>query len=479
MMHLSKRFAASAMGGFKINGPSIKDKGPMESEEYQEMNKGASPSRPTQAGRIELCQGLIEEATKCLGNGDKDCVTKLIEELVQNQCHNGNAVGNEIVSSVKDVVHKLWLSSGDELRCELLMRLMELRMARNWVRDALGMNTKRLNKWLVRCNINGESRMTRNNIIENIEDLLRDELGWDEIVMCNELWRFIGVDTDAFRRHGIEPCIWLIGLEGLRSLKRPYWLGLRASDLAMRRREKGVELKLRTTNTIDAVFFPMLLNIVKTPRPEIEWGRIIPGTRHATKSIALSFYVDLGPNEWPWPINLNADEFERILNGFNDERLAMFVAGMIDGDGLVRCIFKDNNAYVHVGITACKKCHKSYILNVLRRVIAERFGIAGSIESQRAANVLVFSGEDAIRLLRRVTKYMHHPLKRLRAELILALYDERISLEVFGKLYEQTEYERRAPDVKRSHGLEALAQAAPQTHTHGSKTIFQNPNREI
>jgi hypothetical protein len=203
--------------------------------------------------------------------------------------------------------------------------------------------------------------------------------------------------------------------------------------------------------------------------------RIIPGTRHATKSIALSFYVDLGPNEWPWPINLNADEFERILNGFNDERLAMFVAGMIDGDGLVRCIFKDNNAYVQVGITACKKCHKSYILNVLRRVIAERFGIAGSIESQRAANVLVFSGEDAIRLLRRVTKYMHHPLKRLRAELILALYDERISLEMFGKLYEQTEYERRAPDVKRSHGLEALAQAAPQTHTHGAKTI-SNPN---
>ena len=465
-MRRIRRIAASAMGGFKINGPPKNGKGPMSQGNNLGTRDEASLPQPTQAGRIETCTELIRQAMRCLENNDKECIIKTLEELIKANCYNGNMVGNEIVSSVKDVVHKLWLSSGDELRCELLMRLVELRMSRNWVRDALGMNTKRLNKWLVRCNINGESRIVRNNIVEDIEDLLRDVLGWDEIRMCEELWKFVGIDVNEFRRHGIEPCIWLIGLEGLRSLKRPYWLGLRASDLAVRRREKGVELKLRTTNTIDAVFFPMLLNIVKIPRPEIEWGRIIPGTRHATKSIALSFYVDLGPNEWPWPINLNADEFERILNGFNDERLAMFVAGMIDGDGLVRCIFKDNNAYVQVGITACKKCHKSYILNVLRRVIAERFGIAGSIESQRAANVLVFSGEDAIRLLRRVTKYMHHPLKRLRAELILALYDERISLEVFGKLYEQTEYERRAPDVKRSHGLEALAQAAPQTHTN-------------
>jgi len=478
-MHQSRCFAASAEGGFKINGPSIKDKGPMSNEKDQSKNNETSLSRPTQAGRIETCMELIRQAMRCLENNDKQCVTRLIEELIKANCHNGNMVGNEIVSSVKDVVHKLWLGSGDELRCELLMRLVELRMSRNWVRDALGMNTKRLNKWLVRCNINGESRIVRNNIVEDIEDLLRDVLGWDEIRMCEELWKFVGIDVNEFRRHGIEPCIWLIGLEGLRSLKRPYWLGLRASDLAVRRREKGVELKLRTTNTIDAVFFPMLLNIVKTPRPEIEWGRIIPGTRHATKSIALSFYVDLGPNEWPWPINLNVDEFERILNGFSDEGLAMFVAGMIDGDGLVRCIFKDNNAYVHVGIAACKKCHKSYILNALRRVIAERFGIAGSIESQRAANVLVFSGEDAIRLLKRVTKYMHHPLKRLRAELILALYDGRISLEEFEKLYEQTEYERGAPDIKRNRGLDSLVRTAPQTHTHGIKNNFPNPNRGI
>jgi hypothetical protein len=73
---------------------------------------------------------------------------------------------------------------------------------------------------------------------------------------------------------------------------------------------------------------------------------------------------------------------------------------------------------------------------------------------------LVFSGEDAIRLLRRIVKYIHHPLRRLRAELILALYDGRISREVFERLHKQTEYERGRDDIKRNHALEALTRAA-------------------
>ncbi|MFP3304788.1 MAG: hypothetical protein RXN89_01755, partial [Vulcanisaeta sp.] len=95
----------------------------MESEEYQKMNKGVSPSRPTQAGRIELCTELIRQAMKCLENNDRECVIKLIEELVRNQCHNGNAVGKEIADRVRGVVHELWLVSDDEHRCELLKML--------------------------------------------------------------------------------------------------------------------------------------------------------------------------------------------------------------------------------------------------------------------------------------------------------------------------------------------------------------------
>ena len=51
--------------------------------------------------------------------------------------------------------------------------------------------------------------------------------------MCEELWRFVSVDVDEFRKYGIEPCSWLEGLESLRDLRRPYWFGLRVSDMAI------------------------------------------------------------------------------------------------------------------------------------------------------------------------------------------------------------------------------------------------------
>jgi hypothetical protein len=424
------------------------------------------PARGAGRNRLELCQRLIEEAMKCLENNDKECTMRKIEELIRADCHDGRLISKEVADKVKDLVHDLWLVSNSEYRCELLRMLKSLDVLRGWIRKALDMNTKKLNKWLARCSIDGKSKMARNNIVEDVEDLLRDVLGWDEVKMCEELMRFIGIDVNEFRRHGIEPCIWLIGLVGLRSLKRPYWLGLRASDLAVRRREKAIELELKTTNTIDAVFFPILLNTVKTPSLEIEWGRAIPWTRHVTRSIDLSFCVYLGIDEWPWPTELSADELEKILNNLSDEGLAMFIAGLIDGDGSIQRKSKSDYHAVIV-ITACKACPKKVILDVLKRVVAKRFGITGDIYSDEAANVLVFSGEDAVRLLRRVVEYIHHPLRRLRAELFLAYYEGRIDDDEFEKLYEQTEYEYGGPDIKRNHGLDVLVRAAPQTHTHG------------
>ena len=108
-------------------------------------------------------------------------------------------------------------------------------------------------------------------------------------------------------------------------------------------------------------------------------------------------------------------------------------------------------------------------LDVLKKVIAERFGIIGNIYSRTDAdiNVLVFYGRNAIKLLRRIAKYMHHSLRRLRTELILAYYDGKISRETLIKLYKQTEYRRGEPDIKHNHAVDALTQAAPQTHTHG------------
>jgi hypothetical protein len=460
-----------AKGGFKINGPPKMGKGLMESEEYQEMNKGTSLPQPTQAGRKEQCQETIKEARRCLENNDKDCITRLIEELVRNQCHDGRLIGKEVADSTRGIVHKLWLSySGDdEHRCRLLMLLRSLGVSKGWVRSATRISDLRnLNKWLGRCGISWKSRATRNNVVRQLEDLLRERFGWSETRMCEELWRFIGVDVNEFRRHGIEPCIWLEGINELSNLRNPYWLGLRASDLSVKKYNKKVRLILNTTNAIDAVFFLKILGTIRTPSLVVEWKNKAPTAKYVSRSIALSFYVDLDIGNRPWPIKLNADELEKMIKNFNDKELAMFIAGALDGDGSIWY-----NGSVNVTITVCKNCPKRFILDMLKKVIAERFGIVGSDGSLETADALKFGGEDTVRLFRLIRPFVHHPLRRLRIELILALYDRRISREAFEKLYEITEYEYGGPDVKRNHALEVVIQAAPQTHTHGEQTTHK------
>jgi hypothetical protein len=344
--------------------------------------------------------------------------------------------------------------------------LKNFNISKGWVKIALSISTKDWNKWLVKCGIDWESTATRSEVVEEIEDLLR-RLCWDEVKMCEEMFRFIGIDVDDFRKYGVEPCAWLSGLKLLSSLRNPYWLGLRASDLSIKKFSGAIRLELDTTSSIDAIFFPKILSTVTAPSLRIVWKRRTSTVKYIDKTACLQYYIDLGINEWPWPIELSAGELERILDGFTDEEIAMFVAGLIDGDGFVR--YDKDSRTVYVGISACKDCPKRANLNIVKRVIAKRFGIIGSNQSGRTTNDLVFGGEDTIRLLRRVAKYIHHPLRRLRAELILALYDGRISREAFEKLYETTEYELGGPDIKRNHDLEVLARAAPQTHTHGIK----------
>jgi hypothetical protein len=161
------RIECIAEGGFKINGPPRIGKGPMPNEENLKSSNKASPPKPTQAGRIETCTELISKAMKCLENNDKQCVTKLIEELVRNQCHNGYAVGKEIADGVRELVHELWLRSNDEKRCELLRTLRGLGVTKKWVKGALKMNRKDLdNKWLIRCNIEWSIRIKKRDIIK-------------------------------------------------------------------------------------------------------------------------------------------------------------------------------------------------------------------------------------------------------------------------------------------------------------------------
>ena len=452
-----------AEGGFKIiNGPSTKDKGPMDRKEDLEPSNEASLPQPTQAGRIKPCTELIEQAMRCLENNDKKCTMRKIEELVRNQCHDGRLIGKEIADGVREVVRELWLVSNHEEECRLLRILRDLGVSRSWARIVTRItNPRQFNERLERCGISWKSRATRNDVVKRIEDLLR-RLGWSEVGMCEELWRFVGVDVDEFRKYGIELCIWLDGINELSNLRNPYWLGLRASDLSVKKYNKKVRLILNTTNAIDAVFFLKILGTIRTPSLVVEWKNKAPTAKYVSRSIALSFYVDLDIDNRPWPIKLNADELEKMIKNFNDKELAMFIAGALDGDGSIWY-----NGSVNVMISVCKDCPKSFILDMLKRVIAERFGIVGSDRSLETADALMFYGRNAVKLLRHIAKYVHHPLRRLRIELILALYDGRISCEAFEKLYKMTEYEYGGPDVKRNNALEATTRAAPQTHTHG------------
>jgi len=415
--------------------------------------------------RLELCLELVNQAMRCLENNDKECVLRKIEYLIKNQCHDGRLIGKEIANKVKDVVHELWLVSDYEFRCGLLKMLKDLGISKTWVKMAAHTTRQYLDKCLAKCNIDWEGRATRNDIVRQLEDLLR-RMGWSETRMCEELWQFIGVDVNAFRRHRIEPCSWLIGLEGLGNLKHPYWLGLRASDLTIWKYDGGVRLMLETSSTVDAIFFPTLLNMIKTPSLVIKWERRAPAAKYVSISITLTYYVVLGANAWPWP-ELSADELKRILDGFTDEELAEFVGGLLDGDGSILVDKdKEENVNIIVRIAACKNCPKR-VIDILKEIIARRFGIVGTIDHLGTDDALVFYGEKAVKLLRRVVRYIHHPIKRLRTELFLALYDGKISGDEFTKLYKPTKYKRGEPDIKRNSGLDVLIRAAPQTHTHG------------
>jgi hypothetical protein len=462
-MHRTRCIVVLAEGEFKINGPPEMGKGPMSQGNNLGMRGEASLPQPTQAGRIETCTELIRQAMRCLENNDRECVMMLIEELVRNQCHDGRLIGKEVADKVRDLVHELWLVSGNEFRCRLLKMFKDLGISKGWVKIATRTTNQYLNKCLVKCGIDWESKATRNNVIEDIEDLLRKEFDWSEVRMCEEMWKFVGVDTETFRKYGVEPCAWLSGLELLSDLRRPYWFGMRVSDLSVEHLKYNIRLELGTTNTIDAILFPILLSTIKTPGLVIKWKRRAPAAKYVHKSINLLFYVDVSANDWPWPIELSADVLERILNSFTNEELAEFIGALLDGDGDVR--YKGT---VYVEFAACKACSKRFVLDVLKEVIARRFGIIGNIYQLDTigASILEFGGEDAVKLLKLIRPFVHHPLRRLRIEVILALYDGRIDDKTFERLYEQTEYERGRDDIKRNRGLEALVRAAPQTHTH-------------
>jgi len=453
-MHRIRCLTVSAVGGFKINGPPKNGKGPMSQGNNLGTRDETSLPQPTQAGRIETCTELIRQAMRCLENNDKQCAMRLIEELVKNQCHNGNAVGREVVGKVKGVVHELWLaSSGDnEFRCELLTILRDLGISRTWVGDALGMG-KNLNRWIAKCGVRWEGKVRRKDIVKAIESLLREKFGWDENKMCETLLMYIGVDAEMLRRYGIEPCDWVHA-----DFDEVYFMGIALSDLHVRinkiRKNEYINMKLGTSNAIDAVLFPLLLQPIQRPSIAISWNYI-------ANAVEVQYSIDVEIDKWGW---LNREELIKRIRALKPEEVPRLISGAIDGDGTIIYKFKVSTPYIEIGV--CKACKKRVFLDIIEEAL-KKLGIKGKIyETDHDARLMVY-GKDAIKLLRLIMPYLHHPLKRLRARLILMLHDGKIDYDTFVELYGQTKYGDSDNDPKRKRAISALARAAPQTHTHG------------
>jgi hypothetical protein len=399
------------------------------------------------AGRIELCSRLIEQARECLGSGDRECAMKLVAELIENNCHNGNAVGKVVADGVRDIVYGLWRISDYGERCELLNMLKNF-MTKGWIVAALHTNSPRLIRWFNKCGIDWEDRMTRSEVVKMVGSLLR-RLGWGETKLCEELWKFVGIDVGEFKRHGVELCNWLEGLEELSDLKKPYWWGLLLTDGDV---DRSGRLKIGTTNLFTAILLAMLFS-----KFDAEFylykGKF---------GISPQFCV-----MWPWRTK---GDLESLLNNFNDMQLAEFLGGVIDGDGMIRIFYTKNpvgKSYPHfeVVITAGPK---KINLALIKNVVYKKLGIMGRIYKARDDLLwLTYRGEEAVKLLRLIRPYVHHPLRRLRLELILMYKDGKLNRETFDNLVERVKYKYEFSDVKRGNALEILARAAPQTHTRG------------
>jgi hypothetical protein len=453
MMHLSRCLAA---GGFKINGPPRIGKGPMPNEEGLKSSNEASLLQPTQVGRIETCTELIRQVTKCLENNDKQCAMRLIGELIRLGCHDGRLVGGEIANSVRDAFHELWLISDNKTRCEILSLLKNLGVSRRWLGDASGSGGK-IGNWLKKCGIEIERRTTKSKIIKDIESLMR-ELGWSREIMCKEVLRLIGIKVDEIEEHGVNVCDWIT------NINEAYFVGLVMSDIADRvvrgKKREYVKVSLHTTDGVSAVLFLIiLLHFSQTGNVGISFNwDDTPERRDVKDIVAVEFYVYVRREKWRW---LNIEEIIKYIKTLDPEDIVRVIAGEVDGDGEV--YFHFANSEPRIKISACKKCTKRIFLDIIQEALL-KLGIMSRIYELKTAAELEVYGEDAIKLLRLLAPHLHHPVKRIRAMLMLMHHDGKINYNTFKELYESEYYE-----LKRGRALEFLARAAPQTHTHGEQ----------
>jgi len=73
----------------------------------------------------------------------------------------------------------------------------------------------------------------RSLLVEEIEKALRERLGWNEIVMDNIMWKYIGVSVNELITYGIDAHAWIEILRHL-SINDTYMLGAVHGDVFVR-----------------------------------------------------------------------------------------------------------------------------------------------------------------------------------------------------------------------------------------------------
>jgi len=306
----------------------------------------------------------------------------------------------------------------------------------------------------------------RSRLVEEIEMMLRKEFGWNEVVMSERMWRFIGVNTEELLNYGINPHEWIEILRHI-TIDDAYMLGAVHGDVYARPTTYCYEVSAATTSTSGVMYFERFMRSIKTP------SVIFATWRKKPNVIYVRFFVKLRRSEWPW----HGKGYEAI-SSFNTSELLRYLAGLVDTDGIVTSEKRSYGYRFEIDITSAN----IEFLKHLRNIIFERLGISGHVhvdKSSKNANELRFRTWQAVQLYEGLRQYLAHPMKRLRAETYVKYHNKEVSEAEYQRFYEQFKYHHGFGDPKRYRAAILLTQAAPQTHTHGEASPVKSPRLAI
>ncbi len=391
-------------------------------------------------------------ARQCINRDENECTYNTLINLLNNGCHNGYAFNSDVVNYVKEIVHHVWRSLGRDDRCAFLSYLRDVGLSKWWVRDALGYSSRNFDKLINKCGIDWYRKLPQNKTAEYYEQVLRHRFSVDEVRECDGMFKYYGIDVKYLRGLGIEPCAYLHS----RKPTWPYWAGLYVTDLYVEPRDDMYQVSFDTSNGSGLLMALNTLNELGAPSIVIRWHRR-GGAPHAKYMSGNEVRIKtiIYTSNWPWD---NKDSMIKEITGFNRNDLIEFLAGAIDGDGYITIT---SSARPIISITS--GTGKYAWLKELRREIINKLGIQCTIKPTRniETNELVYLLEirnDAI--LREVEPYLRHPIRKLRAKLIIEYLSNRLSHEQFSKAYKQTKYRINQQDNKHNSVLYVAVHAS-------------------